>query len=753
MERNIDEVVETIRCAKERGKKATLLVGAGCSVKADVPDASSLVELIKVNFPQAYSRAREKTYHQCLAELSPGERSALLTPFIDQAKINWAHIAIAQLMKSGFIDRVLTTNFDLLLPRACALLGHFPAVYDFAAAQHFLDASVPEQAIFYLHGQRAGLALLDTEERYQKHFDRLTPLFAEGDGGRPWLVAGFSGESDPVFDHLANVRQFSHNLYWIGHKDNEPPPHVRARLLVPDKYAFAVKGFDADDFFIQLARQLHCFPPHFVSQPLSHLDNVLEAIAPYPVANGTGMDLMHSTRSILKSAVQSYENMASASLSLMMPPDSRAPEFLARKHLLAGDYEEVISFMPKHARQMSPELRDLICWAHTLLGSARCAQAKAHAVPAERARLLDLACNSFAAALQLKPDFHEALNNWGNVLTIQARAQTGPAADDLFHLAASKYAAALHIKPDKHEALNNWGNAFAAHAHIKTGQAATDLFLLAGEKYAAALEIKPDKNETFYNWGNALSDQAQTRTGAEADRLFHIAGEKYQAALQIKPDEHEAWNNWGNALSDQADTKTGAEADRLYTLACEKYAAALAIKPNSHEAWNNWGAALSDQANTKTDTEADRLFAIAGEKYKAALFIKPDKHEALFNWGIALFDQARQKTAAAAALLHEQARRLFEQSETLSPGSAAYNLLCLCAREDREEDCRRWLDKSHQSGQLPPRQTLEHDPDLSLLREREWFRQFLSRLEQTTDSSAGLWNNAKGEGRNEAAPE
>jgi hypothetical protein len=39
--------------------------------------------------------------------LSPAERKDLIVEYIGKAKINWAHIAIAQLMKCGYVTRIL----------------------------------------------------------------------------------------------------------------------------------------------------------------------------------------------------------------------------------------------------------------------------------------------------------------------------------------------------------------------------------------------------------------------------------------------------------------------------------------------------------------------------------------------------------------------------------------------------------------------------------------------------------------------
>src|SRR5262245_36721234 len=123
MEQTIDDVVERLRQARDQGRKCSLLIGAGCSVKAGIPTAAGFVEEIRKRYERDYQRAREKSYPHCMAALSHGERRDLLVEYIDHAKLNWAHIGIAQLMRHGYVDRVLTTNFDPLVVKACALLG------------------------------------------------------------------------------------------------------------------------------------------------------------------------------------------------------------------------------------------------------------------------------------------------------------------------------------------------------------------------------------------------------------------------------------------------------------------------------------------------------------------------------------------------------------------------------------------------------------------------------------------------------
>lgn len=107
MQRSLEDVVETIQNAKDRKRSCSLLIGAGCSVKAGIPTAAGFVEQIRVRHPRAYERAEEKTYAKCMAELTSTEQRDLIAEYVDKAKINWAHIAIALLVQHGYVDRVL----------------------------------------------------------------------------------------------------------------------------------------------------------------------------------------------------------------------------------------------------------------------------------------------------------------------------------------------------------------------------------------------------------------------------------------------------------------------------------------------------------------------------------------------------------------------------------------------------------------------------------------------------------------------
>ena len=312
--RSVDEIKETLQNAKSRGRGCALLIGAGCSFKAGIPTANGFVDIIKAEYKLAYDRAAEKSYPKCMAELLLSERRDLIARYVDDAQINWAHLCIALLMHEGYVDRVLTTNFDLLVVRACAVLGIFPAIYDFATSQLLKRADIPEKAVFNLHGQRTGFVLMNTDEDMARHSRLLVPVFEDAGSGRVWIVIGYSGANDPVFEHLANVPRFDNGLFWIGHGDREPASHVRERLLEAPKDAFFTKGFDGDFFLVTLTRALNIFPPDLIARPFTYLNRTLSSIAsfvdPAQTSNTDEDDVMRTPRSWINRAIDDYERPA-----------------------------------------------------------------------------------------------------------------------------------------------------------------------------------------------------------------------------------------------------------------------------------------------------------------------------------------------------------------------------------------------------------------------------------------------------------
>ena len=288
--RGTEEIVQILkerRNERQKPRKSSenvpsgtaLLIGAGCSVSAGIPTAAGFVEEIQKQFPGEYAAAKPpKGYAECMLALGPPKRRDFVKKMVTATGLNPAHVAIGQLLKDDFVDRILTTNFDPLIIRACTLAGVDPAVYDFAALASgtFSPPKVALPAVFYLHGQHSGFIQLHTPHDFQRYGEALEPVIKDTDQQCVWIVVGYSGENDPTLAQL-KLCEFESRVYWVAYND-EPPSDAVTEMLEKPENAFLVSGYDADRFFVSLAKELECYPTPLLTDPFSYLESLLQRV-------------------------------------------------------------------------------------------------------------------------------------------------------------------------------------------------------------------------------------------------------------------------------------------------------------------------------------------------------------------------------------------------------------------------------------------------------------------------------------------
>jgi NAD-dependent SIR2 family protein deacetylase len=294
----VQEVAQLLKQAKENEKPYVFFTGAGCSVKAGVPSATGLIKEICEKFPiQVKNLDPEEdkyNYGKYMSALDKDERRRLLKPhIIDNKKINWAHIALACLMQAGFIERVLTFNFDSILSRACNMLGLHPSIYDFATANPHLYHLINDPSIVHLHGQGTGFVQLNTVNETKEHTEKLSDFIANTLNSNPSLFIGYSGNADAFFPLLEEKYSEQHRLIWTGTKatiDALESESVKTFLKKNNNLTHYIGNTFADDFLVQIAKELDCFPPELFSNPYKFLNQQLENIQEYPL--GDGLDIL-----------------------------------------------------------------------------------------------------------------------------------------------------------------------------------------------------------------------------------------------------------------------------------------------------------------------------------------------------------------------------------------------------------------------------------------------------------------------------
>ena len=670
-----------------------LITGAGCSKSAEIPLAGELTKLINNKFPEEceiLDKEDRKKYGACMAILSANECRDLFKPFLKRAKVNWGHIAIASMMDAGFIGRVLTFNFDSILAQACGLLGLYPATYDFVTGVSDRTDFISNPAILHLHGQGHGIAMLNSDEETEDHAKKLRPLLTSTFSQHPTLIIGYSGSSDAVFDHMCDIYTGAERLTWVGYNE-DCPPHVQKLLNKRPGTSKFTGGADSDEFLMELALELGCFPPTLFKDPYAHLLDGLKIIANYPLVTDenkkdTKIDILTELK----------QRLTTAQKESAKTPDRIMELFLENK------WEAVISEIgdnPKTDHEKS-------VWASAKFRLALNLQRKLSPTIEDLEKASDL----YKEISQVETDNYDAFNNWGNAISELAKTKQD---EKLFEESIEKYQKAIEIKDDFHGVFNNWGNAILGLAKIRRDE---KLFEESFGKYQKAIEIKDDFHQGFNNWGTAISDLAQLR---QDEKLFEESIEKYQKAIEIKDDYHNAFNNWGNAILNLAKIRRD---EKLFAESIEKYQKAIEIKDDSHEAFNNWGNAILNLAKIRPD---EKLFAESFEKYQKAIEIKGDYHGAYDNWTSSLihtfhltqnpkFLEDAEKTAIKAKNLNSD---------------ALYNLACVKALQGETNAAKDTLLHCEEKSTLPARDHLESDTDLDPLRGLNWFKELLTRLE------------------------
>jgi len=488
-----------------------VLIGAGCSVSAKIPAASGIIDYIRDEYRDQYDASDDKTYPALMSQLSSGERRDVIAKFVDEARLNWAHVALAQLIAENYITRVFTTNFDPLIMRACAMVGQYPAVYDLATSNMFEAEKIVDPAIFHLHGQRSGFVMLNTKKEVDAHYEVLRPVFEDAKA-YPWIVVGYSGESDPVFRHLSGIRSYDYHLFWVGYRHSGEPKHVTEKLLQDEeKYAHYIAGYDADTFFVDLANLLGCFPPELIVLPCTTMHQRLEVLTPYRVGDAE-FDLKEFAQRVLHDAVEQIEK--------------KAAPLQANKFFSQGQYESVIRHFGKDAKEHE-ELEKIVARSHFALGK--------RLIDANPGRKkLEEGIEEYRKAFELHPAMHEALNNWGAALRLLAsKAETKEETVRLCREALAKYDAALRLAPGRHEIVYNRARTLGYLGWLQRDDA---MLAESEEWYARAMDTNPKNPRIADGWGTALVRRSDLAKDDAARATLLEQGEaKYRAAEALAP--------------------------------------------------------------------------------------------------------------------------------------------------------------------------------------------------------------------------
>ena len=133
----------------------------------------------------------------------------------------------------------------------------FPAIYDLGAMGQVNAELLHDPSIVYLNGQHVGFVQRNTTDQLEAHKETLTQIVRSTGCSKTWVVAGYSGENDPLMDALNELRPYNNWLYWLEYNERvlQKSSH---QFLESDEECKVIYKADADNIFMQIADLLNC---------------------------------------------------------------------------------------------------------------------------------------------------------------------------------------------------------------------------------------------------------------------------------------------------------------------------------------------------------------------------------------------------------------------------------------------------------------------------------------------------------------
>lgn len=254
---SLSKIANHLKHLRQSRKSAIVFLGAGASVTAKIPTASGILDYIDnhKSYRLLIQDCEERSYNSYMRAMSPGDRKALFEQLICESEINKTHLYLSMLVKAGYIDCIVTTNFDPLTIQSLAIYGIHPSTYDLAVTEKFVTSGITFPSVIYFHGQAHGFFQLNTKNELKLPKKQIKNTISKISFDRTWLIIGYSG-NDPVFNQLKSIDKYDYNLYWIGHEEEKPSSHVERFLKSNNGDRFFLPGYDSDSFFEELKAEL-----------------------------------------------------------------------------------------------------------------------------------------------------------------------------------------------------------------------------------------------------------------------------------------------------------------------------------------------------------------------------------------------------------------------------------------------------------------------------------------------------------------
>lgn len=269
-----------------------LLVGSGVSRGAEIPTGWEVIEDLIRKVAEADGEdpepepaewykdeyGDEPKYDNLLEQLAPSkeDRQALLKSYFEPTDDerekgiktpSQAHESIAWLVKQGYIQVIVTTNFDRLLEQALKEKGVTPTVITKPSdAEGAAPLAHDEAVILKVNGDYKASTLKNTADELDSYDSEIERLIEQVLDEYGLIVCGWSGGWDSALrDLILSAENRRYSMYWASYSGLDE----EAEELVDHRDGNVVSIDGADNFFYSLKERVQALENAEPSAPLS----------------------------------------------------------------------------------------------------------------------------------------------------------------------------------------------------------------------------------------------------------------------------------------------------------------------------------------------------------------------------------------------------------------------------------------------------------------------------------------------------
>lgn len=215
-----------------------------------------------------YANEYGQLFEQCYKTESI--RRSYIERIAEKPQISVGYIVLANLIKSGYINTLITTNFDNLISLSCLIYADtIPVVYSLGRCVEEMMVPSPRPSVIKLHGDFLYSRLANTEKELNKAGIKMKKeVITALKRHNGIIIIGYSGNDDSVMNILEKIPD-EKIIYWCDFSIE--CISARARKLLKNrgqKGVFVpIEGFDE---MMQILRILVGIPSNSIIEPFQN---------------------------------------------------------------------------------------------------------------------------------------------------------------------------------------------------------------------------------------------------------------------------------------------------------------------------------------------------------------------------------------------------------------------------------------------------------------------------------------------------